>query len=130
MPMSYTPACDIEELDTHYVVSFDLPGVKKEDVKIELRDGNQLVVSGERKSEHQDDEANRISVERYSGSFMRVFTLPTSVDSEKIETNYENGVLQIGIPKTDAAKPKQIEIKEGKGRLVNRLLGHKEKKAA
>ncbi len=117
--VGFTPACDVEETDTHYLVSFDLPGVKKDDVKIELHE-NQLTVSGERKEEKK----GRGSRERYYGSFTRSFTLPSNVNADKAEANYENGVLQIALPKTAASVGKQIPIKEGK------LLEAKAEKAA
>jgi HSP20 family protein len=101
----FTPAWDIAETDSHYLVSFDLPGVKKDDVKIDVRD-NQLTISGERKG--------RGSRERFYGSFSRSFTLPANVNADKIEANYENGVLQIALPKSVAGTGKQIPVKEGK----------------
>jgi HSP20 family protein len=106
---SYTPVFDIDETDTHYLVNIDLPGVKKEDVKIEVRD-NQLCISGERKEERK----GRGGYERSYGSFCRSFTLPSNVNGDGIEANYENGVLQISVPKAKVASGKQIPIKEGK----------------
>ena len=111
--ISFMPACDIEETDEHFLVSFDLPGVSKDDVKIEMR-GNQLLVSGERKEEHERKAGRRVTEERYYGAFQRVFTLPSHVDANKIEAQYQNGVLRISLPKLEAAKPKLIQIKEGK----------------
>lgn len=108
----YAPFCDCEETSTHYLVSFDLPGVKKDDVKIDLNN-NQLTISGERKS--------RQGHESHYGSFYQSFTLPANIDPEQIEANFENGVLQIAIPKTKTSTGKQILIKEGK------LLENKEK---
>lgn len=109
----FIPACDIDETDTHYVVNFDLPGLKKDEINIEVRD-NQLIVSGERKRERKEEARGRWGQERYYGSFTRSFTLPSSVDPNKVEANYENGVLQIALPKTEVTKGKQIPIKEGK----------------
>jgi len=111
-----SPACDIEETKDHYLVSFDLPGVPKDNLKIELKD-DQLIVSGERQEEHREEGKNRISSERYYGSFQRSFTLPSSVDANEVEARYQDGVLRIAVPKapeSEAAKPKQIQIKEGK----------------
>lgn len=119
----FSPACDVEESNTHYLVSFDLPGVKKEEVKIELRD-NQLIVSGERKKEHKEETKERVNQERYYGSFMRSFSLPSNTNLEKIEATYDNGVLQITMPKTATAVAKHIPVKEGK------LLEAKSGKAA
>lgn len=105
----FAPACDVEETDSHYLLSFDLPGIKKDDVKIDLQE-NQLTVSGERKEETK----GRASRERYYGAFCRSFMLPSNVSADKVEANYENGVLQIALPKTQVAPGKQIPIKEGK----------------
>lgn len=110
---AFTPPCDIEESNNQYLVSFDIPGMKKEDVKIEVTD-NQLIVSGERKEERKEEKANRITEERFHGTFMRSFTLPANVKSDQVEASYENGILKIAIPKTEVSKPKQISIKEGK----------------
>jgi HSP20 family protein len=114
----FTPPCDVIEEDTHFLLTFDLPGVKKEDVKIELRD-QQLLVSGERKREIKEEVKGRLTQERFYGSFLRSFVLPTHVDIEKVEANFDNGVLQISLPKTELSHAKQIPIKEGK------LLTHK-----
>lgn len=105
----YTPLCDCDETDTHYLLNFDLPGVKKADVKIDFKD-NQLSVSGERKGESKSGQGR----ERFYGSFYRSFTLPSNINADKIEANFENGVLQISIPKTEISSGKQIPIKEGK----------------
>jgi HSP20 family protein len=121
--LEYSPPCDVEESTTHYVVSFDIPGLRREDVKIELRD-NQLIVSGERKRDHKEETKEHFSQERYYGTFMRSFTLPANTSLEKIEANYENGVLQISVPKTAVSAAKHIPIKEG------RLLEAKGGKAA
>lgn len=122
----FSPACDVEETESHYMVSFDLPGIAKDDVKIEVTD-NQLVVSGERKSETKEKGSRHI-VERFHGAFQRVFTLPASVDAERVEANYQDGVLRIAIPKVEAAKPRRIKITEGKGSFIGKLLGKDKEK--
>ncbi len=107
---AFSPACEISETETHYQMSVDLPGIKKEDVKIELND-NTLTISGERKSEKKaGDERNVKYVEKYYGTFTRSFTLPTTVDTEKIEARYEDGVLSLEIPKAPLARTRKIEI--------------------
>lgn len=108
MDEEYIPMCDCDETDTNYLISFDLPGVKKEDVKIDLKD-NQLTVSGERKGETKSKKAR----ERFYGSFYRSFTLPSKVEADDVEAKFENGVLQISIPKTKSPPGKQIAIGEG-----------------
>lgn len=105
----YAPLCDCDETDTHYLLNFDLPGVKKDEVKIDFKE-NQLTVSGERKGESK----SRHGRERFYGSFYRSFTLPSNIDADKIEANFENGVLQISIPKTEISLGKQIPVREGK----------------
>lgn len=117
----FNPACDVEETESHYIASFDLPGISKDELKIELTD-NQLTVSGERKSETKEKGARHI-VERFHGAFQRVFTLPASVDASRVEANYQDGVLRIAIPKAEAAKPRRIQITDGKESLIGRLLG-------
>lgn len=119
----FMPACDVNETDTHYLLSFDLPGVKKDEIKIEARD-NQLIVSGERKKEQKEQAKGRMNQEKYYGSFMRTFTLPSDLDVNQVEANFENGVLQVALPKTEMNKGKQIPIKEGK------VLTHKKEDKA
>lgn len=109
----FSPPTDIEETDSNYLITFDLPGITKKDIRIECRD-NQLIVSGERKEERERKEGNQLSKERFYGTFQRSFSLPANANADKIEANYNNGVLQVLIPKTEAAKAKQIEIKESK----------------
>lgn len=116
----FHPACDIEETDAHFLVCFDLPGVSKEDVKIELEQ-NELSVSGERRewrqaaSDTASEDATRPRsryhfAERTLGKFHRVFTLPMAVDSSGVKARFVDGVLQITLPKAEAAKPRQIRI--------------------
>ncbi len=112
------PACDIEETDTHYLLSFDLPGISKDDVKIDVRD-SQLIVSGYRKEE----KVSRLNSERFYGVFQRSFTLPIGINVDQVEASYKDGVLWIAVPKGEVAKGKTIEIKEGKGGVLSRLLG-------
>ena len=110
----FSPAYEIAEADEHFVLSVDLPGLKKEDIKIEVTD-NVLSISGERKSEILPD--NKLKVQRYEksyGYFKRSFSLPANVDSGKVKAQYENGVLELYLPKQLVAKPRQIEIHERK----------------
>lgn len=105
----FAPATDVVETDKSYTLSMDLPGLKKEDIKIEVLD-NVLNVSGERKNEisHEDNQSYR--VEKSYGSFRRSFTLPRIVSPDGIEAHYENGVLNLTLPKTQLAQSKKIEI--------------------
>ena len=83
----FAPSCDIQESDNHYLMSFDLPGVKKEDVKIDLRD-NVLTVSGERNDATEENKKNHFRSERFHGSYSRSFALPAGVKAEQIESEY------------------------------------------
>jgi HSP20 family protein len=102
------PAIDVDETSEAYVVSADLPGVKKEDISIECS-GNQLTLSAERKYESGEGKRSERR-ERFYGSYQRSFTLPTGADADKIEASYEGGVLTVRIPKGETAKARKIEI--------------------
>lgn len=114
----FHPACEIDESDSHYLLSVDLPGVSKKDIQIEVKD-NRLFIAGERKYESK----NRRSSERVYGKFHRVMALPTGLNTENIEAHYENGVLTVALPKAESTKPRQIKISEGKGTFFGKLLG-------
>ncbi len=109
-PSIWTPAVDIKENDNEYVVKCELPGVSKDDVKITL-ESNILTIRGEKKQEKDVKDDNFHCVERSYGSFQRLFTLPTTVENDKIDAVYQDGVLTIILPKAEEAKPKQIEVK-------------------
>ncbi|HPC35309.1 MAG TPA: Hsp20/alpha crystallin family protein [Candidatus Marinimicrobia bacterium] len=108
--VAFAPEVDIEEKDTEYIVNVELPGVKKDDVKISLKD-NVLTISGEKKRVKKINKKNFYQCERVFGSFERSFRLPELVDQEKIAAEFKNGVLNIVIPKSPESKPKSIEIK-------------------
>lgn len=105
----FNPSCDIEETQTAFKVQFDVPGVKREDIHVEVQN-NQLIVSGHRSEETEKTEGKTHLKERFTGSFSRSFTLPVQVDSENIEATYKEGVLLINIPKSDVVKPKKIKV--------------------
>lgn len=112
---SFIPQCQVHETKTAYELKFDLPGISKENVKIDLHD-NRLTVSGERreekKSEDKSDAEKRTHLsEVYYGNFMRSFTFPNQVDAEKSEAKFENGVLMITVNKKDVPQARQITIK-------------------
>jgi len=109
---SLAPAIDIDETADEYLVTADLPGIKKEDINIECV-GNQLTISAERKYESTEGRKQERS-ERFYGTFQRSFTLPSGVDAENIQASYEGGVLTVHVPKVEQAKPRKIEIGEGK----------------
>lgn len=118
---NFKPACDIDETAEHYLVSFDLPGVKKEDINIEVKDRH-LLITGERLKELKDTKSQRY--ERSYGKFQRSFLLPEKVDAETVEANFEDGVLQLLIPKAKEQLGKKIEISNNKssgffGKVLN-----------
>lgn len=106
----WTPAIDIAEYDREYHVRVELPGVSKDDVKITMQ-GNILTIRGEKKQHEDPKDLNLHRSERWFGTFQRSFTLPTTVHSDNIEANYENGVLTIVCPKAEEAIPKAIDVK-------------------
>jgi HSP20 family protein len=118
----FSPSCDIEETEDHYLISMDMPGMKKDDIKIELR-GNQLMISGERKEEKEDKSKGRYRSERSWGSFARSFSLPDDVKADDVMTDYHNGVLQVAVPKVEESKAQQIKIGESKGGFFDRFRG-------
>lgn len=106
----WTPLSDIIEQENEYIVKLELPGVKKDEVKITLED-NVLTVSGEKKLESETNGKNHYRAERQYGAFKRSFPLPMKVQTDKIDASYENGILSILLPKAEEAKPRAIEIK-------------------
>jgi HSP20 family protein len=107
---SWAPACDVYETDKEIVVKAELPEVKKESVQVTF-DQNVLTIRGERKFEEEIERKNHHRVERSYGEFMRSFTLPAFVDPTQINAEFNEGMLRVTIPKREAAKPKQVEIK-------------------
>lgn len=106
----FLPTLDLAETAEGFEISVDLPGIKPEDVKLELHDG-QLLISGKREQATERKDKNYHYTERASGSFMRSVVLPSDVDADKIEANYEHGVLVVKLPKSAKAQPKKIEIR-------------------
>jgi len=103
------PSCEIKEDSASYNLRFDIPGVKKEDIKIEFNRGV-LSVSAERREEKKSEDEKTRASEIYYGSFSRSLMLPSSVDEKMIDAKYDNGVLSVKIPKVGAAETKQIPI--------------------
>jgi HSP20 family protein len=105
----WAPATDLVEHEDHYLVTADLPGLKPEDVTIDVSDGV-LTISGERSIDREAKDGGYVRVERASGSFVRSLRLPKGTDADGIEASFEDGVLQIRVPKPVAVLPKRIEI--------------------
>jgi len=110
--VDFVPAVNTREADDAYYIEVDLPGVKKEDISIDVKD-NILTISGERKVEEERKEDEFYRVESFYGKFERSFTLPEDVDADKIEAEAKDGVLTVKIPKAQSVEkaPKKIEIK-------------------
>ena len=102
--LSYSPLMNVGETESDYLVMMDLPGVGKKDVEVNLRNGI-LTVSGERKTSEKGDENNHIWNETTSGAFSRSFELTSDIVEEKIKAKFNNGVLNITIPKAEEIKP-------------------------
>jgi HSP20 family protein len=108
---AFVPTVNTRESENGYHVDVDLPGVKKEDIKVDLNKGI-LTISGERKTKEEINQEDYYKIETYFGKFSRSFTLPDSADIENIEAKSDNGVLEIFIPKLkDDVSKKSIEIK-------------------
>src|SRR4051794_40736606 len=108
----WVPAMDLVEHDDHFTLRADLPGMREEDVSIEVRD-NTLTLSGERKAEHEDRQRGYYRLERQFGKFSRALSLPEGVNADVIEAKFDHGVLEVVIPKPEERKPRRIEIKAG-----------------
>jgi HSP20 family protein len=107
--VAWSPVADITETDKEYLIKAELPEVKKEDVKITL-DNGVITISGERRMEKEQKEANEIRVESFYGTFSRSFSLPDNIDAKTIQAEQKDGVLKVRIPKTKAEAPKKIAI--------------------
>ena len=106
---AWVPAVDIYETHESLILKAELPGIAKEDVSVEVED-NTLTLKGEKKFEAEVKEENYHRVERSYGNFQRSFTLPATVDQEKVKAKFKDGILEITLPKVEEAKPKQIKV--------------------
>jgi HSP20 family protein len=106
----WSPSVDILETKDDFVVKAELPGLEAKDVNVSIS-GNVLTIKGEKKAEEEEKDEHYHRVERYSGSFQRVFQLPSGVKADKVEANFDKGVLKVILPKVEEAKKKQIEVK-------------------
>jgi HSP20 family protein len=108
----WMPAMDLIETADHYVLRADLPGLADEDVNVQLED-NVLTISGQRASEHDQQQEGYYRLERAFGSFSRSLTLPEGVDPDGVQAHFDRGVLEIQIPKPEQKKPRQVQISLG-----------------
>ena len=106
---SWAPSVDIFETENEVVLTAEVPGIDEKDIEIKVED-NSLTIRGERKFEKETKEENYHRIERSYGSFFRSFTLPSYVDQDKVEAQYENGVLKIQMPKKVEVKPRKVRI--------------------
>ena len=110
---NWLPPVDIVEGKDKIRLNVELPGFKEDQVNLTVENG-MLTIKGERKFEKEDKEENYHRVERSYGTFVRSFTLPTSIDQNRIQADFSDGILHIEMPKREETKPKQIPIAGGK----------------
>ncbi len=106
----WSPAVDISEDEDKFIIHADLPGVKSDEIEI-TADNGVLTIKGQRDNLKQENKDNYRRIERFSGSFIRRFTLPERADLDNIAANSRNGVLELIIPKTAESRPRRIEVK-------------------
>lgn len=107
---SFAPALDVTENKDSITVKAELPGIKVEDIDIAV-ENNVLAISGEKKEEQEEKGESFHHVERRYGMFRRNIPLPATVDPQKINATYKDGILRVTLPKTESAKPRKIEVK-------------------
>jgi HSP20 family protein len=112
--VDFLPACDVEEKENQYLITFDVPGIPKDQIKVEFT-GDTLTVSGEHKQDHKEEKGKRKIFERTEGRFERSFTLPGMTNAEKIEAVCKDGVLKIYVPKSESSRTHRIPVVDNKG---------------
>lgn len=105
----WSPLVDVYEDEHNVIFKAELPGLTKDDIEVQFENGV-LTLKGERKMEKEVKEENFHQIERSYGRFIRSFTVPSTVEAEKIAANFKEGVLEVVLPKIEAAKPKKIEV--------------------
>jgi len=106
----FSPAMDIRETDEAYIVEADVPGIKREDVKIEIND-DVLTIKGERKVEQEENKKDYRRIERQYGSFRRSVSIPSGIQHDAVEAKFDDGVLRVTLPKREDTKPRRIKVK-------------------
>ena len=109
---NFAPPVDVYEDEHNVTLKIEVPGIDEKDIDVRI-ENNVLTVLGERKFEKEEKEENFRRVERHYGSFTRTFALPNTVDADKVQADYDKGVLKIALPKKAEAKPKQIKVNVG-----------------
>ena len=118
---NFVPAVDVYEDEHKVTLKLEIPGVNQDDLDIRV-ENQTLTIRGERKFEKEEKEENFHRIERRYGSFARSFTLPTTIDTESVNANYENGVLKIELSKRAEAKPKQIKVNVNAGKAIGKTV--------
>ncbi len=113
VPMAWHPSADVYEDDGHVLVKMDLPGLTKDEIDVSF-DGHILSITGRREEEKKEDGGTYWSRERFSGEFHRYVHIPVEVTSENMKAKYEEGVLEVTLPKAEKIKKKKIAIETGK----------------
>jgi HSP20 family protein len=108
----FAPPVDVYEDEHNVILKVEVPGIDEKDIDVRV-ENSVLTVHGERKVEKEEKEENFRRIERQYGSFTRTFTLPSTVDAERIQADYDKGILKIVLPKKAEAKPKQIKVNVG-----------------
>jgi len=107
--MDLSPRIDISETDNEYKIEAELPGINQKEIDVKI-DNNILTIKGKKEDIKEEKEKNYHLRERYYGAFQRSISLPNNIEPEKIKASFENGVLNISVPKSDKRTPKKIEI--------------------
>jgi len=107
--MDLSPRIDISETDSEYKIEAELPGINQKEIDVKI-DNNILTIKGKKEDIKEEKEKNYHLRERYYGAFQRSISLPNNIEPEKIKARFENGVLNISVPKSDKRTPKKIEI--------------------
>ncbi|MGW8224642.1 MAG: Hsp20/alpha crystallin family protein [Anaerolineales bacterium] len=115
---NWSVALDVVESEDEYLVKASVPGINPEDLEITFED-NRLTIKGEVKEESEVNEARYHLRERRFGTFSRSIKMPSGIDSDKIEANYEKGVLELHLPKVEEVKPKKIAIKTSSTKVID-----------
>jgi HSP20 family protein len=106
----WNPSVDVIETDDEIVVKAEIPGVSMDDIDLTV-ENNRMILSGEKKQEHEEKDDNYYLMERSYGSFRRIFVLPAQADAERVVASYEDGLLTVTVPKSEVAKGMKIDIK-------------------
>lgn len=120
----FEPASDVEETETHFIVNVDLPGISKEDIKIEVKDDH-LTIWGERKADEKGEKEGIRYHRRAFGKFTKSFALPAGIDASKIEATQADGVLSVAVPKAPEAQPHAVKIGDAKGGFFEKFKSKK-----